>query len=76
MAEFLATLTGAHGGTMAIAFATGCVATYGFCQRTMLSDAQMRIGELKGEIMTLRDQIVELDRELRNEIRIRADQTP
>ena len=73
MTELWTYLTGPDGGVMALCFGAGCVATYGFCQRTMMRESKLRISELKGEIVVLRDQIVALQAELRDEIRVRAD---
>ncbi|WP_308915973.1 hypothetical protein [Jannaschia sp. LMIT008] len=71
--EIWAQLLGPNGGAMAVCFAAGCIATYGFCQKTMLRESKLRIGELKGEITTLREQIKQLETEFRVEIRARVE---
>ena len=76
MTELWGYLTGPNGGIMALCFGAGCVATYGFCTRTMLRESKMRISELKGEILVLREQIGQLQSELRDEIRQRAVTLP
>ena len=76
MGDIWGYLTGPHGGVMALCFGAGCVATYGFCTRTMLRESKLRIAELQGEIVTLRDQVGSLQVELRDEIRERTVPLP
>lgn len=53
--------TGEMGGTLAIAFAMGAVAGWGFAQRTAVKIANERIHELKDEMAILKGRIVELE---------------
>lgn len=53
--------TGEMGGTLAVAFAMGAVAGWGFAQRTAVKIANERILELKAEMTTLKGRINELE---------------
>lgn len=42
-------LSGADGGALATAFASGCVATWGFIQMVMIGPLKKQLAELKAE---------------------------
>lgn len=53
--------TGEFGGLLALAFAMGAGAGWGFAQRTTLKVANERIDELKQELSEFRHRVTELE---------------
>jgi len=52
---------GASGGQLATAFASGCVATWGFLQTALVGPLKGRVTELKDEMSALKDECEKRD---------------